>query len=421
MKQFQTIYRRKHSLTIWLKQILSFCEENNIPKDRMLFRIFSDSTERGRVEEVIRIILEAVPDAAYAGSTSTGNIVFGSLVDAHVSITCTVYEASDAKICILQLPMDRDTQASSAERLIKAVEERPWVKAVEIMTTLSTLNMESLCGALSDLSENIQVYGGGAHTTDMKNGDSSKTFVFSSAGPIACYNAVFILLGGDSLSVTTRYLIGWKQLGASLPVTEVDGNFLKSVDDIPARTFYEKYLGIQKGKDFFRMANVFPLGFRSEGIPYLRIVTDYPDDGSLKLSSYVKHDVKRCAITYGSPVEINKKLRTNLQALSEFAPEVIQLFSCAARLFFWGAENVSHETLPFSVLGQTGGYYTAGELLRCGKEVLLHNIALVIVGLREGEPSHITEAPRINDVEMSRQMRVSNCLANFIEAMTEEK
>ena len=414
------MYKKKHGLSAWLKKIREFCDENRIPDSSVVFRIFLDIADETLLPLVLLEIRGMFPDALYAGSTSAGNIVYGSLVDSHIAISCTVYEDPGTQVRIIRLPMSFETQKESVMNLRDVLRDNPWVKAVEIMMTMGGVDMDALCQDLSELPENIMIYGGCAHAAETKWIDLSRTFVFSSDGEAVRQYAVFILLGGPELHISARYLIGWRQIGGSIPITDAEGRYIHTLGNVPAGEVYKRKLQIPEGRHYFALVNVFPLGFRTNGTPYLRIVTGIQEDGGIRLSSFIRKDTKRCAFTFGNTADIMHKLQENLAVVQEFSPQVIQMFSCAARLLFWGRGEVSRETMPFETIAHTSGFYTAGEFLRSGKDVLLHNVTNVIVAQREGEPSGSGPEARVLHEELSLQMLISECLVNFIESQTEE-
>ena len=67
----------------------------------------------------------------------------------------------------------------------------------------------------------------------------------------------------------------------------------------------------------------------------------------------------------------------------------------------------------------TSGYYTSGEFLRARRDVLLHNVTLVVAALREGEAAPRTPA-HVQDAGFSRPIIINNCLTSFINVASEE-
>ena len=421
MKQFQTIFKKIRGLDAWMNQIRQYCLEHSVKESSVLFRIYADSVgEADRVREVIARIRKFFPQAPYAGVTSTGNIIHGSLSDIRISLTCTVFENPDMVIRILQLPMTYDTQAESADSLIKAAEESSWLQAIEMMTTLSNVDMPAFCHAISELPPHVHFYGGGAHAIEATDGNTTETFVFSSQGDLARYHAVFILLGGSGLHFFMRSLTGWRKLGRPLKVTGSNRNDLISLNDKPAADVYQHYLHIPTDGRFFKVANEFPLLFEEGGNRYMRAVAAIGQDRSLHLAASIDH-AEWCNITYGDPVHIMQTIREETKRIHTFAPQVIQLFSCAGRRFFWGPGEVSRETIPFEVVAPTSGFFTSGEFLRSGREVIMHNTTLVIIGMREGEiESPPEDLPEHEEDMFPHQLTISSCLASFIEAQSQE-
>ncbi len=416
MKQFQINYEKEFGFATWLQQIRTYCQEHSISKDAILFRIYSDSVYVGKLAPVLSRIRDSFPEAPYAGSTTFGNIIHGSLVDSHISVTCTIFEGSSSRVQVLQVPLSYESQSSSADLILNTIHDSPWVKAVELMTVPGSADMAAFCDRLSSLPDSVQIYGGGAHSADT---DTSRAFVFSSAGNFSNHAAVFILLGGSSLQIRTQYLSGWQKLGKPFTVTAARDNLLLELNGKPAFEVYEHYLNIPKDERFFRLTNVFPLSFDAEDVPFLRVVAASPDDRILRLAGPIRNG-SSCYINYGDPLRILDCLRNSLEEVRAFSPQVIQLFSCAARKMFWGSDDVSRETFPFESLALTSGYYTSGEFLRTKKDILLHNSTLVIVTMREGDPSEPPKDYSLSPEEISMQLIVSNCLASFIVASTEE-
>jgi len=419
MKQFQIMFVKETALSTWLNQIRKYAAGHSIRPDSMLFRIYSDSVSPDSIRTVITTLTAAFPGCSYAGTTTAGNIIHGSLASSHIAVTCTLFEDPETKIRILQLPMDHEAQDTSAAAISDAVRAFPWVKAIEIMTTLNSMDASRFCRSLSGIDESIAIFGGGTNTADFITGDTRDTFVFSSAGDLARYHAVFLLQGGPSFCVSTQYMTGWRRLGSPFTVTASEGSLLLELDHRPAFEIYEKFLDIPADEHFFRIANAFPLSLEADNTSYLRIVTSYTENNALQLAGPVS-DGLPCYISFANPSNIMDDLSRSLKKLNDFSPQIIQLYSCAARRYFWGSGAVSQETLPFEGIAPASGFYTSGEFLRSNREVLLHNCTLVIAGFREGEGAMPKQEISTHDAELSYQMMISNCLVSFINAQNDE-
>ena len=419
MKQFQYSYEKDFGLNVWLRRIQAYCSANNVPEEMVLFRIFSDSTSIRAIAPVISRIHKKLPQALYAGSSTHGNIIHGSLSRSHIALTCTVFEDSSTRLKVLQLPLDSLTQDECASFLLKTVRENPWVRAVEMMSTVHSAAIDVFLEKLSSLPDSVQFFGGGAHGTDTVNGDTSRAFVFSGSGAVTQHSAVFILYGGESLHVQSRYFAGWQEMGRPMTITSAEGRVLKELNGIPAQDVYKRYLGISEEKDFYSLAKVFPFSVQSDSVHFLRVAVSAAEDGGLFLASPVKAG-DFCRISYGNHEIIMESLRKELTKMQEFRPQAIQLFSCAARESFWGKALTSEETFPFEALAPTAGYYTSAEFLRTRGRIFLHNSTLVIVGMREGEGDPVWKEYSVPEESFSQHMMISRCLASFIHEQDKE-
>lgn len=436
MKQFQMMYEKDRGFQAWLARIRNYCQRNDIRESSIVFHIYSDTVDQERVVHILRILKEAFPSAVYAGTTSSGNIIRGGLAGTHISLTCTVFSCPYTKLEALQFPMTADSQDEVAAKVVEAVRQRPWVSAVEMMTTLRGLDTAALCLSFYGLPKDVAFYGGGAMAVDVENNDTSPTFVFSSAGEPSPFSAVFLLMGGPHLQVKTWHLTGWRRLGLPLEATAFKGNRLCSLNGRPAADVYLDLLSPPRDDRFIRLANVFPLSFELNGTEYLRTVAEVSDeDGSLRLSASIRTPGERagrpdgfspirCSIAFGDPADILKRLEGQLREVYEFSPQVIRLFSCLARKYFWGAQEVSRETFPFETIAPTSGYYTAGEFLRTKDDILMHNTTIVIAAMREskaaGEGNPSDRDFHVASDDLSTQLLVGSCLASFIDAQTRE-
>lgn len=419
MKQFQYSYEKEFGLNVWLRRIQAYCSANAIPEEKILFRIYSDSTSVSTIGPVISRIRKKLPQALYTGSSTHGNIIHGGLAHSHIALSCTVFEDSSTRLKVLQLPLDSLTQEESASFLLKTVRENPWVRAVEMMSTVHSAAIDVFLERLSSLPDSVQFFGGGAHGTDTAGGDTSRAFVFSGSGAVTQHSAVFILYGGDSLHVQSRYFAGWQEMGRPMAITAAEGRVLKELNGIPARDVYKQYLGISEEKDFTNLAKVFPFSVESDSVHFLRVVVSLAEDGGLFLASPVKEG-DLCRISYGNHGIIRECLQKELAQMREFRPQAIQLFSCAARESFWGKAMTSNETFPFETLAPTSGYYTSAEFLRTRSKIFLHNSTLVIVGMREGVGDPVLKDYFVPEESSSRHMMINRSLASFIQEQDKE-
>nr|MCR5625838.1 FIST C-terminal domain-containing protein [Lachnospiraceae bacterium] len=414
MKQFQFAVKNITEFKTELVKIRQWCRSRVVSD--VLFQIYMETPDNTKVDSVCRLIDEKMPDALYVGCTSNGNIVNGDFSGGTIAVSCYIFEYVSTKVEVLQYKLTEDTQESVARDLKKYVEDRPEVKAIEMLLTIRGMSMTGLCDNLSKIREDINIFGGGAFSFDI---NADRACVFSKTGGYDEKGIVFVLLGGDEFHVETTYITGWKPLGKKLEVTSSDGFILKEINHKPAYETYYRYLHIQNDEHFFNNTLEFPFLYKHNGIDILRAPISSNPDGSLTMTADVEENVA-ARIAYGDPWTILESIHGKATELSQFAPDALIVFSCAARRTYWGNDEVGKETLMLQSVAPTAGFYTSGEFLRTGKYLNQHNVTLAIAALREGDIHEIGQQPEQAVSDYTGKVSMINRLATFISATTEE-
>lgn len=413
MKQFQFDY---HSISILkrdLDKISLWCKSRVY--SHVVFQIYSDSMDRGQLELVSDVISQSMPDAICMGCSTNGNIIEGRLSHASVSVVCTVFEYPTTQLKLLQYTMTAENSYEVTQAIKDEIKANPWVKAVELQLTIRGMSMTPFCEAFSDLDPSIAIFGGGAFNPDLTKDDAC---VYSEQNGYSEKGIVVLLIGGPDFYVYTTHITGWKPLGREFQVSRAKRAILYELDGCPAYEVYNRYLNIPKDSHFFYNTLEFPFFYKHNGIDILRAPIACNDDGSLVMTSDIDENVK-ARLAYGDPWTILERVRRDGRKISAFSPEIIKVFSCAARRTFWGKEEISNETLPFQSIAATSGFYTSGEFLRTGTHVNQHNVTLVIAAMREGQGLDNFSFDMAQE-NFSGKVSMINRLATFIDAATRE-
>ena len=189
--------------------------------------------------------------------------------------------------------------------------------------------------------------------------------------------------GGKDFHVESRKISGWKPIGRNFHVTRSQGNVLYELSGIPAYEVYNKYLNIQNDKNFIYNALEFPMLYEHNGISIVRSAGASNPDGSLTMSSDIDEG-SIVRLSYGEPQLILEKIKAESENAEHFAPEVLHIFSCAARKAFWSQHDPTFELASFKGIASNTGFFSHGEFLREKGHLNQHNITLVIASMREG-------------------------------------
>lgn len=414
MKQFQFGYKTYEQFRNELTKIRQWQNARIVSK--IVLQVYSVELESSVFRKMFAAIDEILPDAIYLGCSTNGNIIDGKIAKSDIVIVCTIFEYPSTHVQILQYDFKDFDSAEMANQLNAVVSHNPWVTAIEFLVTIRGKSMTTFCDRMSNIREDVVLFGGGAFAPDLS---SSKACVYSNEHGYSNDGAIFMLLGGEDFHIETLYIAGWKPLGRVFRVTAADGCILKELDYKPAYDAYYKYLSIKNDENFFYNTLEFPFLYQHNGIDLLRAPVASNADGSLVMTSDMDEDVN-ARIAYGDPWTILESVHQGGERIRAFQPEIIHIYSCAARKTFWGTDEVSKETLPFQTIAPTSGFFTSGEFLRTGKYLNQHNVTLVIAAMREGEKSCKPKTFEMQKEVFSGKVSMINRLATFIEAATEE-
>ena len=375
-----------------LVQFSNWCKENGSPT--VCFQIHSEELDPEKLKPVWTTLEHVFPNVPWFGNSTSGNIADCEKT-AEISVSAIIFEKPTTKIQVYQYDFSNKSVSDIANEIVKEANRNPWVKAVEIYHCISPFSTTLLCEGLDALDPAIQVFGGIVCSPDITSPNSC---IFSSVGGYTKTGLLVVLYGGKDFFVESRKISGWKPIGRNFHVTRSEGNVLYELGGIPAYEVYNKYLNIKNDNNFFYNALEFPMLYEHNGISIVRAAGASNPNGSLTMSSDIDEG-SIVRLSYGEPQLIVEKIKAESENAELFAPEVLHIFSCAARKAFWSKHEPTYEISPFKGLASSTGFFSHGEFLREKGHLNQHNITLVIASMREG-PIVQHEHPK-NDVVQS--------------------
>ncbi len=343
------------------------------------------------------------------GCSTSGNITDCQLSQA-VTIACTVFEFPSTQVKIYQYNLDNEVTDSITWKILENTRANPWVKAIELFFTIPEYSSTRFCDGLKEVRQDIQIFGGVACSDDIT---SDASCVFSKEGGYSHNSVVVIFYGGNDFYVDSINVTGWKPLGRKFHVTKSDGCILYELDGIPPYDVYHKYLNIQNDENFFYNTLEFPLFYEHNGTTILRTPVASNADGSITMTSDI--DIGSVVrISYGDPGTIIESIKEDSVKLYEFQPDILHIFSCAARRTFWTSKEPTYEIYPFKNISPSSGFFSHGEFLRTKGNLNQHNVTLVIAGLREGKKKETACGSMPPDEKVLSKIPLVSRLATFI-------
>lgn len=406
MRQFQFPYDDSEAFVRELAKFKGWCDSNKV--SNMLFHVYTEILEPDKVAEICASIEKVFPETPYMGCSTSGNIADCEL-STQILVACTVFELPSTKVALYQYDFAKASVEEITGEILSETEKNPWVKAIEMYFTIPETSTTKFCDGLKDIRPDIQIFGGVTCSDDITSDDSC---VFTKEKGYSDSSVIIVFYGGDELFVDSIKVTGWKPLGRKFRVTRSDGSILYELDGIPAYNVYHKYLNIKNNDNFFYNTLEFPLFYEHNDTTILRTPVASNADGSITMSSDI--DVGSVVrISYGDPATIVQNIKEDSNRIRAFQPDVLHIFSCAARRTFWTSQEPTYEIYPFKDISPSVGFFSHGEFLRTKGNLNQHNVTLVIAAMREGEKDASAQIALAKEQEMSKVPLVSR-LATFI-------
>lgn len=407
MKQFQFRYTDSKIFDKELRKFKEWCTAGSVSK--IFFQIYTEILEQEKISDICGILEQTFPDAMYMGCSTSGNIADCQL-SGKVLIVCTVFDLPSTRFALYQYDFSKSSADEITGAILKEAENNPWVKAVEMYFTIPETSTTRFCDGLKNIRPDIQIFGGVACSDDIT---SDASCVFSKGTGYSEKSVVIVFYGGEELYVDSIKVTGWKPLGRKFHVTKSEGSIVYELDGIPAYKVYQKYLNIKNDENFFYNTLEFPLFYEHNDTTILRTPVASNADDSITMSSDI--DVGSVVrISYGDPATIVQNIKTDSSRIREFQPDVLHIFSCAARRTFWTSQEPTYEIQPFKDIAPSAGFFSHGEFLRTKGSLNQHNVTLVIAALREGQKTASETAAEHSAEQTLSKVPLVSRLATFI-------
>lgn len=385
--------------------IKAFQEAHPTPAPYLSISIFTHWNDPALIQAMTDGLSKAFPRAAIAGLTTAGGIEDGQMNTGKTILSFMAFDESPVEV--LHYNMKDMSIKDAAEKCFEVCRNMKDLRAVEILETQLTGNVEPFLDAISALPPSVAIFGGGADTDDL----NQPSYIFDKE---AIMNEGFvIMLFRGTVKVLTRSVLGWQPLGRQVTI---------------AVNFYEKYLKIDPSVDFDKKTLSFPLVVEKDGVELARLPMSCRKDGSL-VFNIALHVGDKLRMAYGDPNEIINGSRRVLGRIRDFGPQGMLLFSCVVRRYYL-KDDVNQILRAYERITPAAGGYTRGEIDRIEGHVYTMNMNLVSAAFREetkdhkrtiaditGDPSHMENDPALN---LDDSLSTVQCLASFITVTSKE-
>ena len=384
-----------------------------MPADRMLFQIYSTMFS----DQLLSALIAAL-DEQFHGCQIVCRTVSGSVVDFEyrpgITISAVVFERPDSRTEVRAYDLTVGTDGAVAAEIKQFVRDHSWVKAVEIHRTVHNMNTTDLCRALSDLPEDIVVFGG-IVCAEIIAGRLS--YVADRSGRLLDHGVLVIYYGGSDLHVKSYRMSGWKPIDKIFSVTRAEDNVILEIDGAPASDIYRRYLAIEPDDAFVMNVLEFPMSCEDEGHSVIRNVMNLNSNGGLAVANHINVGAK-LKVCYADAESIAEDINAVTRALMLFTPDVISVVSCITRSMIWKMKDYISELQGFKSVAPCHGYLSHGEFLREDGVFNHHNTILAAAAFREGDVREVSY-PEVS-LRVGNTIPLVARLSSFINCVTEE-
>lgn len=379
----------------------------------VLISVFCSKKDRNSLEDMVQKLQGFLPDARVIGCLVALSVADDIVVEGGSSVTFTIF--SETTVDVVRFPSRSYSSEEMGRELKNHVEKLENVKAVGMYLVDSSLDTTALLGGLAGVNKDIQFFGGVIDEDYL----GQQGCIFA-AGDVITSGLAAVIFQGKTLRMEAAESFGWEALGKDMVITALDGScVVKEIDYAPAVAAYEKYLGITDNEEFSWEAVAFPVYFEREG----RMVGRYPrscrSDGAVVFSADFRLG-DHLHFAYGDPEGVLEKAKELRKKMRKFQPEGIFMTSCAARWLLLGSD-VGMELDSCRGIASFAGFYGFGEFLGKGDDVVVSNMALQLLGMREGEPAGELADPLPPRVtRFSWQTHIMRHMVHFIKTTSQE-
>ena len=186
--------------------------------------------------EPIRELVEAFPNSAIVGCSSSGEIYQDLIHDGALSVAVTKFEHTELRVAVAPITMSSSRSSGRSLASELAGEE---LAGVFVLSSGLDVNGTDLVAGVND------VLGGAVPVTGGLAGDADRferTWVLVDGKPVEHY-VVAVGFYGTRIAIGHGSRGGWDKFGPERTITRANDNVLYELDGEPALELYQSYLG----------------------------------------------------------------------------------------------------------------------------------------------------------------------------------
>ena len=380
-----------------IKDLEEHLDISGLDSNKTLIQVFSGFILEDEVKQIQSIINDKNSEIVFIGSTTAGEIYEGAVYEKSINISIIIFDETTVNAG----HFINEDDYTLGQEIAKSLFSKNTKATILLIDGIHT-NSNDVIDGISSIDSSIPLAGGVAGD----NGYVAKTFVFDHSG-VYSKGSVAVSLNSDVLNVFTQYELNWQAIGHTMTVTKAYKNRLYEIDGMSASEIYKKYLGEKIGNNLPFSATEFPLlKIEDDGQEVCRVFTHQFEDGSLTTVGNLEVGDK-VRLSFGNVDLILNHTKDKIKRYSSFQPEVMFIYSCAARKVFLQSEMLG-ELDPLNKIAPNIGFFTYGEIYHHHNKNSLLSISLTILALSEKN----SEDRDLDDSQFNDDEYEKNFIAN---------
>ncbi len=366
----------QHSFTTE-KQFLEALQDAQIPLNHphILVQIFDGCMEFNRLQHLLTFIRNTMPHSIVAGVTTDGGIINDQVLEDSLLISVLCFD--NTRVRIEKAGCLHNNFFEEGAQLGQKLHQQD-LKAVILFGEGISVNGEEFLAGFENEVEDIVIGGGLAGDNSL----FSRTYLFFQ-DMILSEGVVAVGLYSDTLRAASKWTFDCDIIGDQFVVTEVEGNIVYKLGDIPPETLYREHLGLHSGKQFIEICAQVPLvSIRNGEILARAAITRQPGGALGFAGNLARGEVVRFGIANAETM-----LRNAVAMYNEIDDQwdAIHIFSCTGRKTILG-ERLAQDIQHFPHIAPVNGFFSYGEFVKeQGKKARFCNQTMVLLFLSESE------------------------------------
>jgi len=370
----------------------------------LLIQVFSGVLQTPEIKEVLSTLHKSLPHAHIIGTTTSGEISNGKMLEGTIVISFSLFQNTYIKSKLYRFDTDFDFSKIQKDLFTDTT------KALVIFSDGLQSDTEPFLKMIHNINPSISIAGGRA-------GDNARfkdTYVFDTNN-FTSNGCVLATLNSETLIVNNDYVLNWTTIGKEMLVTKCTNNILYELDGIPILDVYKKYLGDDVVKNLPSSCMSFPLIIKRENIDIARDPVGLIDDTAMIYAGdFTLGDSVR--FSFANISDLTDNLEECFAQLSHYPSEAVYIYSCTARKALL-KEKLQDELNLLESLAPSSGFFTYGEFFQSSKMTELLNVTTTFMILSETQQTRKRTLKKIQKREFDP---IKKALTHLVKVTTRE-